>query len=233
MFGMDVPFQSGISWASLGSWQETQGKWPKEQQSLSSPTPEIRGEGEQIMQKKPGCKWSVDMKRQFVHKCFVRSFGAPSSPPSQPAKWWISSWICWDTRTSSRIANKSSGASRGSLHRAASLTLHGKGPDNCQKYTCGPLGAAPWSTLSPTQEPPPSPFWQLTRTMVWLSPARKLGPWSEFPFLYRFTVLLNFGGSNSPWSEFWSEFPDFMGMGVVPAPSTLWTNSPKIANKQN
>ena len=43
---------------------------------------------------------------------------------------------------------------------------------------------------------------------------------SEFPFLYRFTVLLNSGGSNSPWSEFWSEFPHFMGMGVVPAPST-------------
>ena len=44
---------------------------------------------------------------------------------------------------------------------------------------------------------------------------------SEFPFLYRFTVLLNSGGSNSPWSEFWSEFPHFMGMGVVPAPSIL------------
>ena len=72
---------------------------------------------------------------------------------------------------------------------------------------------------SPTQEPPPSPFRQLTRTMVWVSPGRKLGPWSEFPFLYRFTVLLNSGGSNSPWSEFWSEFPRFMGMGVVPAPS--------------
>ena len=43
--------------------------------------------------------------------------------------------------------------------------------------------------------------------------------WSEFPFLYRFTVLLNSGGSNSPWSEFWSEFLHFMGMGVVPAPS--------------
>ena len=42
---------------------------------------------------------------------------------------------------------------------------------------------------------------------------------SEFPFLYRFTVFLNSGGSNSPWSEFWSEFPHFMGMGVVPAPS--------------
>ena len=42
---------------------------------------------------------------------------------------------------------------------------------------------------------------------------------SEFPFLYRFTVLLNSGGSNSPWSEFWSEFPLFMGMGVAPAPS--------------
>ena len=31
--------------------------------------------------------------------------------------------------------------------------------------------------------------------------------------------LLKSGGSNSPWSEFWSEFPHFMGMGVVPAPS--------------
>ena len=74
-----------------------------------------------------------------------------------------------------------------------------------------------WS--GPTQEAPPSPFWQFTRTMVWVSPGRKLGPWSEFPFLYRLTVLLNSGGSNSPWSEFWSEFPHFMGMGVVPAPS--------------
>ena len=32
--------------------------------------------------------------------------------------------------------------------------------------------------------------------------------------------FLNSGGSNSPWSEFWSEFPHFMGMGVVPAPPT-------------
>ena len=44
-------------------------------------------------------------------------------------------------------------------------------------------------------------------------PGRKLGPWSEFPFPYRFTVLLNSGGSSSPWSEFWSEFPHFMGGG--------------------
>ena len=29
------------------------------------------------------------------------------------------------------------------------------------------------------------------------------------------------GGSNCPWSEFWSEFPHFMGMGVVPAPSAV------------
>ena len=50
-------------------------------------------------------------------------------------------------------------------------------------------------------------------------PGRKLGPWSEFTSLYRLTVLLNSGGLNSPWSEFWSEFPHFMGMGVVPAPS--------------
>ena len=77
----------------------------------------------------------------------------------------------------------------------------------------------------PTQEPPPSPFSQLTRTMVWVLPGRKLGPWSELPFLYRFTVLLNSGGSNSPWSEFWSEFPRFMGMGVVPAPSTFGPNN--------
>ena len=52
-------------------------------------------------------------------------------------------------------------------------------------------------------------------------PGRKLGPWSDFPFLYRFTVLLNSGGSSSPWSEFWSEFPHVMGMEVVPAPSTI------------
>ena len=48
---------------------------------------------------------------------------------------------------------------------------------------------------SPTQEPPPLPFWQLTRTMVWVSQTllkRKLGPWSEFPFLYRFTVTVAF-----------------------------------------
>ena len=60
--------------------------------------------------------------------------------------------------------------------------------------------------------------------MVRVLPGRKLGPWSEFPFLYRFTVLLNSGNSNFRWSEFWSEFPHFMGMGVVPAPST---NAPK------
>ena len=86
----------------------------------------------------------------------------------------------------------------------------------------------PWhldlSYASPTQEPPPSPFWQLTRTMVCVSPGRKLGPWSEFPFFFcRFTVLLNSGGSN-PWSPFWSEFPHFMGMGVVPAPSNASLN---------
>ena len=50
---------------------------------------------------------------------------------------------------------------------------------------------------------------------------RKLGPWSEFSFLYRFTVLLNSGGSNSPWSKFWSEFPHFMGMGVGRGRSTV------------
>ena len=58
-------------------------------------------------------------------------------------------------------------------------------------------------------------FGQLTRTMVWALAGRKLGPWSEFPFLHRFTVLLNSGGSNSPWSEFWSEFPHFMGIQRV------------------
>ena len=45
---------------------------------------------------------------------------------------------------------------------------------------------------SPTQEPPPSPFWQLTRTMVWVLPGRKLGPWSEFLFstdLQHFWIL--------------------------------------------
>ena len=35
-----------------------------------------------------------------------------------------------------------------------------------------------------------------------------------------YMILLNSGGSNSPWSEFWSEFPHFTGMGVVPAPSS-------------
>ena len=48
------------------------------------------------------------------------------------------------------------------------------------------------------------------------SPGMKLGPWSEFPFLFRYKVLLNSGGSNSPWSEFWSEFPHFMGWGWFP-----------------
>ena len=33
-------------------------------------------------------------------------------------------------------------------------------------------------------------------------------------------LLLNSGGSNSPWSE----FPHFMGMGVVPAPSKRDSN---------
>ena len=75
-----------------------------------------------------------------------------------------------------------------------------------------------WMVYTPGTTP--SPFWQLSQTMVWVLPGRKLGPWSEFPFLYRFTVLLNSGGSNSPWSEFWSESPHFMGMGVVPAPSS-------------
>ena len=54
--------------------------------------------------------------------------------------------------------------------------------------------------------------------------SKKAPKWSELPCLYRFTVLkvLNSGGSNSPWSEFWSEFPHFMGMGLVPAPSILF-----------
>ena len=69
--------------------------------------------------------------------------------------------------------------------------------------------------FSPTQEPPPSPFWAVNSDHG-LSFA---GEETEFPFLYRFTVLLNSGGSNYPWSEFCSEFPNFMGMGVVPAPS--------------
>ena len=42
-------------------------------------------------------------KRQFVHKIVVHNFCAPW-PPSQPAKWWISSWISIK-RTSNRIAN--------------------------------------------------------------------------------------------------------------------------------
>ena len=66
---------------------------------------------------------------------------------------------------------------------------------------CRNLGY-PRRANSPTQEPPTSPFWQLTRTMVWVLPGRKLRPWSEFPFLYRKTVLLKSGGSNSPWWTF-------------------------------
>ena len=42
-----------------------------------------------------------------------------------------------------------------------------------------------------------------------------LGDMVWVPFLYRFTVLLNSAGSNSSWSEFWSEFPHFMGMGGI------------------
>ena len=62
--------------------------------------------------------------------------------------------------------------------------------------------------------------------MVWVLPGRELGPWSEFPFLYRFSVLLNSGGSNSPWSELWSEFPHFMGMGwLLPSPKRFSHNS--------
>ena len=38
------------------------------------------------------------------------------------------------------------------------------------------------------------------------------------------------GGSNSPWSEFWSEFPHFMGMGVVPAPSISISESLFVSN---
>ena len=34
--------------------------------------------------------------------------------------------------------------------------------------------------------------------------------------LHTQTVLLNSDGSNSPWSEFWSEFPHSMGMGCFP-----------------
>ena len=40
-------------------------------------------------------------------------------------------------------------------------------------------------------------------TILAVNSGRKLGAWSEFPFLYRFRVLLTSGGSNSPWSEFW------------------------------
>ena len=49
---------------------------------------------------------------------------------------------------------------------------------------------------------------------------------SEFPFLYRFTVLLNSGDSNSPWSEFWSEFPHFMGMGGFPHRGSIGVCNP-------
>ena len=79
-----------------------------------------------------------------------------------------------------------------------------------------------WLKVQRRNPPSHHHFGHLARTMVWVLPGRKLGPWSEFPFLYRFTIPSNAGGSNSPWSEFWSEFPHFMGMGVVPAPSIKW-----------
>ena len=43
-------------------------------------------------------------KRQFVHIIIVHNFCAPLNPPSQPAKWWISSSIAIK-KTSNRIAN--------------------------------------------------------------------------------------------------------------------------------
>ena len=70
----------------------------------------------------------------------------------------------------------------------------------------------------------PSSFWQLTRTMVWVLPPRKLGPWSEFPSLYSFTVLLNSGGSNPPWSEFWYEFLHLWGWGWFPHRQNMVTS---------
>ena len=85
-----------------------------------------------------------------------------------------------------------------------------------------------WGRAGTDRNHPHQHFGQLTRTILWVFPLRKLGAWSEFPFLYRFTVLLNSGGSNSPWSEFWSEFPQFMGMGVVPAPSTKGTSNKPV-----
>ena len=55
-----------------------------------------------------------------------------------------------------------------------------------------------------------------TRTMVWVS------------FSLQIYSTLSSGGSNSPWSEFRSEFPHFMGMGVVPAPSTSGPGLQKV-----
>ena len=52
-----------------------------------------------------------------------------------------------------------------------------------------------------------------------LSFAWEDGPWSEFPFLYRFTVLLNSGGSIL---SFGLSFLILWGWGVVPAPSTFF-----------
>ena len=55
--------------------------------------------------KSQSLSWSnrENRKRQFVHKSFVHNF-VPLNPPSQPAKWWISSWICIE-RTSNRTAS--------------------------------------------------------------------------------------------------------------------------------
>ena len=60
----------------------------------------------------------------------------------------------------------------------------------------------------PTQEPPPSPFWQLTPSMVWVLPGRV-----SFSLQIYITVLLNSGGSNSRWSEFLVRVSSFYGDG--------------------
>ena len=80
-------------------------------------------------------------------------------------------------------------------------------------------GATPITILAVNSDHGLSFAGEETRTML-----------SEFPFLYRFTLLFNSGGSNFAWSVFWSEFPHFTGMEVVPAPSKKHIKNTHIKN---
>ena len=59
-----------------------------------------------------------------------------------------------------------------------------------------PMGFTHALQNSPTQEATPITILAVNSDHGLSFAGRKLGPWSEFPFLYRFTVLMNSGGSN-------------------------------------